>query len=176
MIKIGIAGIGGIGSNVARHLAQAGIKEIIIVDFDRVEAANLNRQFYSFSQIGEKKTDSLEKNLKGIFPDMSIHKIDKKIKPGDPEKIFSCCNIIVEGLDDKTMKKNLIEELSMKHKIIVSASGIAGDNMDEITTKKMGNCYIVGDFISDENHLPLFPPKITMIASIMAGIVLKDTG
>ena len=176
MIKIGIAGIGGIGSNVARHLAQAGVKELIIVDFDRVEASNLNRQFYCFDQIGEKKINCLEKNLKGILPDMNIHKIDKKINPGDPEKIFSSCKIIVEGLDDKIMKKNLIEELSGKNKIIVSASGIAGENMNKIRTKKLGNCYVVGDLISDENDFPLFPPKIAMIASVMAGIVLKIAG
>jgi sulfur carrier protein ThiS adenylyltransferase len=107
---------------------------------------------------------------------MNIHKIDKKINPGDPEKIFSSCKIIVEGLDDKIMKKNLIEELSGKNKIIVSASGIAGENMNKIRTKKLGNCYVVGDLISDENDFPLFPPKIAMIASVMAGIVLKIAG
>jgi len=172
-VKIGIAGIGGIGSNVARHLAQGGIKKITIVDFDCVEASNLNRQFYSYPQIGKKKTDSLEKNLKGISPEIQIKKIDKKIKPGDLKKIFPWCRIIVEGFDKKIMKKMFIEELSGANIILVSASGIAGDNMNTITIKKMGNCYIVGDFISDVDDLHLFPPKIALVASIMAGIVLK---
>ncbi len=172
-MKIGIAGIGGIGSNVARLLAQAGIEDVMIVDFDCVESSNLNRQFYSFSQIGEKKINSLEKNLKEISPDMNIEKLDKKIKPGESKKIFACCNIVVEGFDNKIMKKNIIEELAETNHILVSASGIAGDNMDCITTKKIGNCYIVGDFVSDTDVFFLFPPKIAMVASVMAGIVLK---
>lgn len=171
-MKIGIAGIGGIGSNVARHLAQARIKEIKIVDFDLVEAANLNRQFYFVSQVGEKKTDSLEKNLKNIFPEMCIEKVDREIKPKDVGNLFSDCSIVVEGFDDKNLKKMIIEELSATDKIVVSASGISGKDMDTVTSKKMGNCHIVGDFISDKDDFALFPPKVAMVASIMAAIVL----
>jgi len=174
--KIGIAGIGGIGSNVARHLVQAGVKDLVIVDFDYVEASNLNRQFYFFSQIGERKTNCLEKNLKGISPGINIEKIDRKIEPGDSKRIFSCCDVVVEGFDNKIMKKIIIEELAETCAMLVSASGIAGDDMDCITTKKMGNCYIVGDFISDTDNCRLFPPKIAMISSLMAGIVLKHAG
>lgn len=170
---IGIAGIGGIGSNVARHLAQARIKEIKIVDFDCVEVSNLNRQFYFYSQVGEKKTNSLEKNLKEIFPEMIIEKIDKKIKPEEINDLFSDCDIVVEGFDDKTMKKTMIEELFETCKLVVSASGIAGDNMDAVKIKRIGNCHIVGDFVSDQDHFELFGPKIVMVAAIMAKIVLE---
>ena len=173
-MKIGIAGIGGIGSNVARHLAQARVKEIKIVDFDCIEATNLNRQFYCFSQVGEKKTDSLEKNLKEIFPGMGIEKIEKKIEPKDAKAIFSDCDIVVEGFDNKILKKMIIEELAETDRVVVSASGIAGENMDSITTRKIGNCHIVGDFVSDQDDYALFPPKIAMVASIMAGIVLRQ--
>ncbi|SDU56806.1 sulfur carrier protein ThiS adenylyltransferase ThiF [Desulfobacula phenolica] len=172
-MKTGIAGIGGIGSNVARHLAQSGVKEIKIVDFDAVEASNLNRQFYCFSQVGLKKTDCLEKNLKALFPGMGIESVEKKIKPGDAKQIFSDCDIVVEGFDNKILKKMLIEELCGTGKILVSASGIAGDNMENITTRKMGNCHIVGDFVSDQADHALFAPKVTMIAAVMAGIVLR---
>ena len=173
LMKIGIAGIGGIGSNVARHLGQARVKEIRIVDFDCVEASNLNRQFYFFSQVGEKKTDSLEENLKRIFPGMGIEKVEKKIEPGDAKTLFSDCSIIVEGFDDKILKKMIIEELCGTDQLVVSASGIAGKNMDAVTTRKMGNCHIVGDFVSDQDDFELFAPKIAMVASIMAGIVLR---
>ena len=172
-MKIGIAGIGGIGSNVARHLAQARVKEIRIVDFDHVEASNLNRQFYFYSQAGEKKINCLEENLKEIFPGMCIEKIEKKIEPGEAGVLFSDCSIVVEGLDNKNLKKMIIEELCGTDKVVVSASGIAGKHMDTVTTRKMGTCYIVGDFVSDQDNFVLFPPKIAMVAAIMAGIVLK---
>jgi len=62
-MKIGIAGAGGIGSNVARHLAQAGTSHLLLVDFDVVAPDNLNRQFYSMDQIGRLKVDCLKQNL-----------------------------------------------------------------------------------------------------------------
>lgn len=172
-MKIGIAGIGGIGSNVARCLAQEKVKEIKIVDFDVVEASNLNRQFYRISQVGQKKTDSLEVNLKEIFPEMIIEKMDHKIEAGDAVRIFSDCAIVVEGFDNKILKKMIIEELGATDKVLVSASGIAGRNMDTVTTVKMGNCHIVGDFKSDQADHALFAPKIALVTSIMAGIVLN---
>jgi len=173
VMKVGIAGIGGIGSNVARHLAQARVRALKIVDFDCVEAANLNRQFYSMAQVGKKKTDSLEANLKGIFSEFRIEKVDRRIEPGDAEALFADCDIIVEGFDDKKLKKMLLEEFVGTGKPVVSASGIAGTDMDGVKIRKLGNCHIVGDFVSDQRDFALFPPKIAMVASMMAAIVLR---
>lgn len=172
-MKIGIAGIGGIGSNVARHLAQARVRALKIVDFDCVEAANLNRQFYSMSQVGAKKTDSLVCNLRGIYPEICIETVDWRIKPGDAVQLFSDCAVVVEGFDDKKLKKMLLEELAASGKVVVSASGIAGSDTDGVKIRKMGNCRIVGDFVSDQRDFPLFPPKIAMVAAMMAAIVLR---
>lgn len=174
MKKVGIAGIGGIGSNVARHLAQARVAAVKIVDFDCVEAANLNRQFYTMSQVGKKKTDSLETNLKAIFPGIRIEKVDRRIGPGDARGLFGDCAYVVEGFDDKNLKKMLIEELAETGKPMVSASGIAGPDMEGVQVRKMGNCRIVGDFVSDQSQFALFPPKIAMVAAMMAGLVLRS--
>jgi len=171
-MKIGIAGIGGIGSNVARHLAQARVESVKIVDQDLVEASNLNRQFYRMSQVGRKKTDSLAENLREIFPGMIIEKMDMTLGPGDAARVFFDCDIIVEGFDNKVSKKMLIEELSLTGKTLVSASGIAGTDMSRVAVKKMGNCHIIGDFMSDQADFELFGPKIILVAALMAGVVL----
>lgn len=173
-MKVGIAGVGGIGSNVARLLAQAKVDQIKIVDFDNVEVSNLNRQFYKVSQEGMKKTHALEENLKQIYPEIGIEAVDMKIGPSDCLDLFSDCTIVVEGFDDKNLKKMIIEEFSQTDKILVSASGIAGSSMDSIRVKKMGNCFITGDFQSDHEEHELFPPKIAMITAVMAGIVLDS--
>ena len=47
-MKIGIAGAGGIGSNVAVHLVRSGVESIKIADFDTIEKSNLNRQLKSY--------------------------------------------------------------------------------------------------------------------------------
>jgi len=172
-MKVGIAGIGGIGSNVARHLAQAKLLHLKIVDFDWVEISNLNRQFYSIDQAGKLKTLSLAQNLLGISPQMVIEAIDCRMEPGDAVKLFFDCDIVVEGFDNKAAKKMLIEELADSGKQVVSASGISGEKMEGVGVKKLGNCHIVGDFVSDNVTMPLFPPKIGLVTSLMAGIVLK---
>lgn len=172
-MKVGIAGIGGIGSNVARYLAQAGLSSLKVVDFDRVEVSNLNRQFYSVDQAGQMKTLSLKTNLLKIFPGMAVETIDCRVKSGNAVKIFEDCDIVVEGFDRKTSKKMLIEELADAGKKVVAASGIAGEDMEGVGVKRFGNCHIVGDFVSDTDNMALFPPKIGLVTALMAGIVLK---
>ncbi|MCP4717826.1 MAG: sulfur carrier protein ThiS adenylyltransferase ThiF [Desulfobacteraceae bacterium] len=172
-MKVGIAGIGGIGSNVARHLAQAGLSHLRVVDYDRMEVSNLNRQFYSIDQAGQLKTLSLKQNLLKIFPAMVIEAVDCRMESGDAAKLFFGCDIVVEGFDDKAAKKMLIEELAGAGKQVVAASGIAGEDMEGVGVKKLGNCHIVGDFVSDMDEVALFPPKIGLVVALMAGIVLK---
>ncbi len=175
-MKIGIAGIGGIGSNVARHLAQAKVSSVKIVDFDCVETANLNRQFYRADQVGCKKTISLEANLHAIFPKMVIERADKKITPENVVSIFQDCPLVVEGFDHPHLKKMLMEKLAGADKKIVSASGIAGRDLDTVKIKKFANCHVVGDFSSDQDKYALFPPKVALVAAVMAGIVLHQMG
>ncbi len=97
-MKIGIAGIGGIGSNVARLLAQSGIRHLMIVDFDCVEASNLNRQFYSFSQIGEKKTDSLKKILKRYLLTFISKSLMKKLSLENQRKYLNAVILLLRAL------------------------------------------------------------------------------
>ncbi len=171
-MKIGIAGVGGIGSNVARHLAQAGILHLKVVDFDGVAPDNLNRQFYSMDQVGCPKVDSLKQNLQNIHPAIRVETLNLRLGPDNMARIFSDCDGVVEGLDDPGTKKQLMEALADAGIPVVSASGIAGQDMDGIAVRTMGNCHIVGDFSTDIAQAPLFPPKIAMIAARMAQVVL----
>ncbi len=171
---IGIAGVGGIGSNVAKILGQSGVSNLKIIDFDHVEFSNLNRQFYFASQINKPKVDMLKDNLKKIIPDVRIIKEMKRLTESNLIPSFSECEIIVEGLDTKKDKIMLLETLQGKKSLIVSASGIAGNQMETVKVKKLGkSCYIIGDFYSDVNSFDIFPPKVFYIASIMASIVLN---
>jgi sulfur carrier protein ThiS adenylyltransferase len=169
---IGIAGAGGIGSNVARHLVQSGVTRLKIVDFDRVEASNLNRQFFSMDQVGRPKVDCLADNLKGICPDVGVEALDRRIMPGDCAALFEDCGLVVEGFDHAAAKKCLAEEMAALGIPVVSASGIAGRDMGTIGRRNIGNITIVGDFSTDVADAGLFPPKVAVIAAMMAGAAL----
>ena len=70
--KIGVAGLGGLGSNVLSHLVRAGVRRFVAADFDVVSESNLNRQFFFAEQVGRKKTEALAENLRRIDSDLEL--------------------------------------------------------------------------------------------------------
>jgi len=176
LIKVGIAGVGGIGSNVAVQLVRAGYTSLKLVDFDRVELSNMNRQFYFNHQIGGYKVDMLRDNLLGIVPDGKVETERVRLTAKNMQGMFNDCQVLVEGLDEEQSKKLLVETFADRDIPIVSASGIAGRRMDTIRTCRLGNCTIVGDFQTDFRSHILYGPKVAVIAAIMADLVIKQGG
>jgi len=172
-MKVGIAGVGGIGSNVAVHLVRAGCTSLKIVDFDRVELSNLNRQFYFRDQVGGLKVTMLRDNLLRIAPEAVIEPLVLRLTPENMLPTFSDCQLLVEGLDDQKSKKLLLETFADHDLPIVSASGIAGRDLDSIRVQRLGRCTVVGDFTTDFREHILYSPKITVIAAMMADFALK---
>jgi len=174
---IGIAGAGGLGSNVAVALARVGIGKLIIADFDKIETSNLNRQQYFLKQIGEPKVKALRANLMRInpFSKYQIHhiKLDEKNIP----IIYKNVDIMVEAFDKAEMKKMLIETW-LSHfpkKPIIAASGLAGFGMNnKIHQKKIGNLYICGDEETElkEGFSPM-APRVGIVANMQANLVLE---
>lgn len=70
--NVAIAGLGGLGSNVAFALARIGVGHLHLIDFDTVDITNLNRQQYFMEHIGMKKTDALQSLLLKINPYLDI--------------------------------------------------------------------------------------------------------
>ncbi len=169
----GIAGVGGIGSNVAVNLVRYGIKKLMLVDFDRVERSNLNRQFYFEDQVGQYKVDACEENLRRIDRTIKIQTGRMRLDRKNMAEVFRDCHVVVEGFDCSKSKKDLLETFCSTDRLLVFASGVAGQNLELITTRKIGNAFIVGDFESDVEHEKLYAPKIQIIASMMSMIVIK---
>ncbi|MFO7748719.1 MAG: sulfur carrier protein ThiS adenylyltransferase ThiF [Desulfobacteraceae bacterium] len=171
--RIGIAGLGGIGSMVAQLLVRCRVEALTLVDFDRVEPSNLNRQFYFYDQIGKKKTRMLARNLERLNPRVRVDLCCERLDSENIVSLFRKCAVVVEGVDDKAVKKQVVEAFAGTATPVVSASGIAGDDMTGIRVKTMGNVTIVGDFVTDEADTALFPPKVHMTAALMVREILK---
>jgi len=171
-MKIGIAGVGGIGSNVAVNLVRSGIEHLTIVDFDRVELSNLNRQFYFFDQIGRLKVEALTENLQRIRPGLVLEAVPSRINHANCRAILAGCDLIVEGFDRQSDKKMLLESLGTD-RVVVSACGIAGSDLSTICTRRLGACYIVGDFATDCADAPLFAHKVAAVANHMSACILQ---
>ncbi|MBO7482816.1 MAG: sulfur carrier protein ThiS adenylyltransferase ThiF [Kiritimatiellae bacterium] len=151
--RIGIAGAGGLGSNVAMLLVRAGIVKFVIADFDEVNASNLNRQFFFRGQIGEKKVEALAHNLRLIEPDLELELHDVRLTDGNVAGVFAGCDIVVEAFDAAESKTMLLDALLPLGRPVVAATGLAGwGRSNEIRTRRVGrNLVLVGDQSSDVN-------------------------
>ncbi|HRS53646.1 MAG TPA: sulfur carrier protein ThiS adenylyltransferase ThiF [Bacteroidales bacterium] len=174
---VGIAGCGGLGSNCAISLARVGIGKLIIADFDIVTEANLNRQYFFYDQIGEKKVYALYNNLLRVNPNVRVEPYDIKLDADNIIKIYSECDIIIEAFDLAEMKEMIIETVqnTFPSKPLISGIGIAGwgDN-NSIRTFHYGNLYVCGDgFKEISDELPPLAPRVCIVANMQANQTLE---
>ena len=99
--KVLIAGVGGLGSPVAINLASAGVGVIRLVDHDRVDFSNLNRQVLHWNEdIGRKKVDSALEKLRKLNPDIKIEAIGETINDSNISQIVDDSDLIVDAMDN----------------------------------------------------------------------------
>lgn len=126
--RVVICGLGGLGSRVAELLTRAGIGYLRLVDFDRLEPTNLNRQFYFTDQLGQYKADALAENLKRISPytELEIHK--EKVTEENLPALLRGVDVIVEAFDAPAAKALLVNGARETSPSVplVAASGMAG--------------------------------------------------
>ena len=175
--KVCILGLGGLGSNVAVLLARAGIAYLKLVDFDIVEASNLNRQQYRISHIGMKKTEAIRTIIKEINPFVEVKTLDIKVDRENILSVVGDVEIIVEAFDRAETKAMAIEELLTNgNKMLVSASGMAGlGSANEIITRKVrDNFYLIGDNYSEyEEYSGIMSTRVMICAAHQANVVLR---
>ena len=96
-----VVGAGGLGSPVLMYLAAAGIGKIGIIDDDKVDMTNLQRQIiHSTSSIGELKTESAKRRIKHINPEIIVDIFDIRLTIENAKEIIDGYDIIVDGTDN----------------------------------------------------------------------------
>ena len=123
--RVAVAGLGGLGSNIAVMLARSGVGELLLVDFDTVDVTNLNRQMYLIPQLGKPKAEALPEILYQINPYLTYRSVCIKVTPDNVKELFSEYPIVCEAFDKpdqkamKAMIQVLIDEIDLP--IIVDA-------------------------------------------------------
>lgn len=174
-----VAGAGGLGSNVCVMLVRAGAGCITVIDFDRVEASNLNRQQYFMDQIGMPKVIALKENLLRINPELKINAIEQRLTadncreiiPGKSDLIFECF--------DNAVAKAMLTNFALTEKPdipVIAVSGVAGlGPCEDITINKgPGQLYIIGDGMSEINaETGTISSRVTQVSAIQAHIGIR---
>jgi len=173
--RIGIAGSGGLGSNLALNLVRVGFNKITVVDHDRIEPANLDRQFFFLDQVGMDKVEALKINLCRINPELEITAVVGKVEKANIKKLFGDCDCVAECLDSAEGKSMLVGELLKLGKFTVTVSGLGGiGSSDDIKIHRMkDNLVMIGDLKSDISSRPALSPRVNVAAAKQADVILE---
>lgn len=175
---VAICGLGGLGSNIATALTRAGVGKLILIDFDKVDITNLNRQQYKMSQLGRPKTECSLENLRDISPytEIEIHTI--KLTEVNIPELLGEADIICEAFDKADQKAMLVNTVleTFPDKYMLSGTGMAGfGSANTIQSRKVfGKFYLCGDEKSDVNDgIGLVASRVMVCAAHEAHMVLR---
>lgn len=176
--RVAVAGLGGLGSNIAVSLARTGVGHLHLIDFDVVEPSNLNRQQYRIAHLGMPKADALKMELEEINPFIKVQTDRVKVTPNNIKQLFEGDEIICEAFDRPEAKALLVNHLliDFPEKKVVSGSGMAGlESSNSIVTKKIRNhFYLCGDGESYAGvRGGLLAPRVAICAGHQANMVLR---
>lgn len=124
-----VVGLGGVGAMAAEMLVRAGIGTITLVDFDRVNLSNLNRQIFTTTEnLNQKKVEVAKKRLISINPSLNINIFDFYLKDEVIDKILDmyAYDYIVDAIDTIAPKVYLLYQAYNKGFKIVSSMGAGG--------------------------------------------------
>lgn len=174
-----ILGLGGVGSYAVEALVRSGIENFIIVDGDTIDITNLNRQLMTTqNNIGNYKTDEIEKRILSINPNCNIIKFTEVITLDNINKLFSYnIDYVVDACDTIDIKLELIRICKVKNIKLISSMG-TGNKMDPSRLKIMDirkTCYDplakrIRKFVKDEK----ITGKVMVVSSDEVGVKKID--
>lgn len=172
---VGIAGAGGLGSNVAFFLARSGIRRFLVVDGDFVEPSNLNRQTYWPEDVGKPKIVALRERLCSLEPDIWFDGRMEWLRPATAPALFAGCDIVVEALDKADIKAELCSSLLKSGYFVVAGSGMSGYGLPPLQVRRLGENFVcVGDFVTGVSEgSPTLAPRVAQAAAMQADAVLE---
>jgi len=178
--KVLIIGMGGLGCPLFTYLASAGVGNIGIIDNDKVELSNLNRQtLFNLSDIGKLKVVQAKIKIEKVNKTIKIKKFTEKIKKKNIKKIIKNYEIICDGTDNFDTRYLINDECKKNKKILISAAISKFDGqIFKFNFKKKGSCFrcfmpMKPDLENNCGTEGIFPPVAGMLGSLQASEVLK---
>lgn len=176
--RVAVCGLGGLGSNIAIALARAGVGHLQLIDFDRVDLTNLNRQQYAVGQLGQYKTDALRETLSLVSPYCDVTCDTVRVTEENLPDLLRNEDYICEAFDRAEAKAMLVSGV-LEHfpeKYLVAASGLAGlGSANTIQTRRVSKrFYLCGDGTSDSSvGLGLVASRVLVCAAHEANMILR---
>ena len=178
--KVLIVGIGGLGCPLLTYLVASGVGTIGIVDHDKIEMSNLNRQIlFNHQDIGKFKVDQAKLKMLKINKKIKIISFKKKLNLKNIKSIFKNFDIICDGTDNYNTRYLINDECKKSKKILISAAISKFDgHLYKFNFKKKSSCYrcFMPEKPLIENNCQtdgIFSPVAGVLGSLQANEVLK---
>ena len=125
--KVAVFGIGGVGSFAVEALARAGVGHLVIIDYDKFDITNINRQIGALhSTIGKYKINVMEERILDINPNIEVEKyFPNDIEGGEQNIITEDLSYVVDAIDTIPNKLNIIEKCNKENVRIITMAGAA---------------------------------------------------
>ncbi len=178
--KVLIIGLGGLGSPVAMYLATAGIGELILVDFDKVDLSNLQRQIvHTTDKIGQTKVESAKEALLALNPGCRISAIDHKIENEELAAQVLSADLVVDCSDNFATRFAINSACVANRTPLVSGAAIRMEGQVSVFTGQPGDpcyhCLYGSDGENSETCAEngILAPIVGIIGSIQATEAIK---
>ena len=176
-----VVGVGGLGCPLITYLAASGVGKIGIVDFDKVEKSNLNRQtLFGINDLDKYKVIQARKNINRLNKKVKIIPFKIKLTRKNIKNIFTKYDIICDGTDNFNTRY-LINDFCQKNKRILISAAISkfDGHLVKFNFKKKGPCYrcFMPEIPNIENNCQtegIFSPVAGIMGSLQANEVLKS--
>lgn len=176
-----IIGVGGLGSPVVMYLAACGVGEIIIVDDDRVELTNLQRQIiHSSDNIGMLKVDSAATAVESLNPGIKVEVIAEKISGETLRQNVQRADVVVDATDNLASRLEINQQCYALRTPLVSASAIRWEGQLSVFDARLQDspCYqclygSLGEVGQSCSENGVMGPVVGMLGCMQANEVVK---
>jgi molybdopterin/thiamine biosynthesis adenylyltransferase len=177
-----VIGAGGLGSPVALYLGTAGVGTITIVDHDRVDLTNLQRQIaHDLAAVGAPKAESAARRIGTINPDVTVHALVRRADAESLDAMVAAADVVLDCSDNFTTR-HAVNAACVKHrKPLVSGAAIGFDGQVSVydTRSPEAPCYACifpPDVAFEEARcatMGVFAPLVGIIGTVQAAEALK---
>ncbi len=178
--KVLVIGAGGLGCPLLIYLASSGVCNIGLVDFDKIELSNLNRQvLFNTSDIGKFKVDQAKSKINKIYKKIKIKTFKMKISSRNINSILKNFDIICDGTDNFDSRYLINDYCKKSKKILISAAISKFDGqIFKYNFKKKGSCMrcFMPERPLETNNCEtdgIFAPVAGIVGALQANEVLK---
>ena len=178
--RVLIIGLGGLGSPAAMYLAAAGIGELVLADFDRVDLSNLQRQIaHTSERIGWPKTSSARQALLSLNPEVRIRCLERQLDPDELQREVTRASVVLDCSDNFATRFAVNAACHRSRVPLVSGAAIRAEGQVSVFSGRPGGpcyqCLYPAEGQADDSCTAngVLAPLVGIIGSIQATEAVK---